>query len=160
MRLLRHNLKAGCTNWFFQVLFHYISGHIDLEALSQSKWPDFTVRTAAWLAPMIVKKSQNYLLVFSTASQCSVIQGFMMTEPLLCHCNISPPIYCRMSAEARNSLTRSDVVTRSRHRKRHVRLTTFMHAILEKLWEAVFSVGPYRGHIWRIETQAPRAVRQ
>jgi hypothetical protein len=32
-----------------------------------------------------------------------------------------------------------------------------MYATIEDLWEVVFPVGPWRGHIWRIETQASQS---
>jgi hypothetical protein len=47
-------------------------------------------------------------------------------------------------------------VTRLRRTKRHVSVATVMHAAIEELWEAVFSVDPYRGYIWRTETESVR----
>jgi hypothetical protein len=40
--------------------------------------------------------------------------------------------------------------------KGHVRVETVMHVTMEELWEAVFSVDPCRGYIWRI-WQGPAA---
>jgi hypothetical protein len=40
---------------------------------------------------------------------------------------------------------------------RHIPTATSMHATIEELWEAVFSLGPCRSYIWRMETQASQS---
>jgi hypothetical protein len=42
--------------------------------------------------------------------------------------------------------------------KCNISVATGIHATVEDLWEAVFSVGPCRGYIWRIETQASQCT--
>jgi hypothetical protein len=45
-------------------------------------------------------------------------------------------------------------VVRLWHSKFHVSVATIMHATIEELWEAVFSVSLCGDYIWRIETQS------
>jgi hypothetical protein len=58
-----------------------------------------------------------------------------------------------MYAESRNSFFQNRYSLLGYGAVNDVSVATIIHATVEELWEAVFSVGPCRGYIWKIETQ-------